>query len=174
MDYVDDAVFRDIEGVTPDWTNPNLPNPPIPRDEPIVTRIEGPWGVPWLDGQEDPFEPSGLLAPSKNPQIDEPDVGWSMPPGDYQGAFRTKGPVRAWGHEPSGGLWGDQALGRTMRFPVNVPDRYDANGVWVGDYRDQLAYNVAVNKMPSFTDTDAIEDLVTWEPPKFGGYGAVS
>jgi hypothetical protein len=169
---MDDATFRDIEGVDPGWTDPNQPNPPIPRDGPIVTRIEGPWGVPYVDGLEDPFEPTGLLAPSKDPQMDQPDIGWQMGPGDYEGAFRTRGPVRAWGHEISGGIWGDQALGRTMRFPVNIPDRYDVNGVWVGDYRDQLAYNLAVNNLPQFTEANAVEDLVTWEPPKFAGYEA--
>lgn len=171
--YMDeeDFVWRDLPATDPGWESPDTPNPPIPRTQPIETRIEGPWGLPWMEGLEQPNAPTGLSRPSKDPQIDQPDVGGVIGPGPYRGEYRTRGPVEAWGHEPSGGVWGDQAIGRTMRFPVNIPDRYDANGVWVGDYRDSLAQTVAVNNMPSFTEANAIEDLITWVPPSFSGYG---
>ena len=161
------STWRDIEGVDPAWNQPNEPNPPLPRSEPIVTRFEGPWGVPWIEGLEDPKSPSGLTAPTVNPGLDTPDVGWDMPPGDYRGEYRTRGPVQAWGHETSGGLWGNQAVGRTMRFPANIPDRYDANGVWVGDYRDSLAAQLIANQTPAFSDVNTIEDLVSWTGPEY-------
>jgi hypothetical protein len=95
-----------------------------------------------------------------------------MGPGDYRGEYRTQGPVQAWGLEPSGGLLGNQAIGRVMRFPVNVPERYDANGVNVGDYRDLLAGAIAANNAPTFTDANVIEDLVTWTGDQpFAGWG---
>jgi hypothetical protein len=162
--------WRDLEGNQPEYNSGDKPNPPL-TSEPITTRIEGPWGLPWLDGLEDPAAPTGLTVTSPNPQIDQPDIGGVIGPGDFEGAFRTRGPVQAWGLEPSGGLWGDQAIGRTMRFPVNIPDRYDANGVWVGDYRDSLAGQLAANAQPAFTETDSVEDLITWVPPSFTGYG---
>lgn len=169
--YAEASTWRDLEGVTPAWLDAELPDPPLPRSEPITTRIEGPWGVPWIDGLEDPNASSGLSHPSPNPGLDTPDIGWVMPPGDYRGEYRTRGPVQQFGHEVSGGLWGDQALGRTMRFPANIPDRYDANGVWVGDYRDSLASQLEANSQPAFSDVNTIDDLVTWTgPPKFAGW----
>lgn len=163
--YEELSVWRDLEGVGPGsvtW-NPDGPNPTIPRDATINARLEGPWGLPWIEGLEDPNASSGMVSPSPNPQIDQPDVGWKMGPGDYEGAFRTRGPIQAWGHEVSGGLWGDQALGRTMRFPANIPDRYDANGVWVGDYHDLLAATLQANEVPMFADEiGGIEALVQW------------
>ena len=164
-------VWRDLPATNPGWESGDTPNPPIPRSEPIETRLEGPWGLPWMDGLETPSIPTGLLKPSPDPQMDRPDVGGVIGPGAYQGAFRTRGPVQAWSHEPSGGLTGDQAIGRTMRFPVNVPDRYDAAGVWVGDYRDLLAGQLIANNQPTFTEANSIEDLISWVPPRFAGYG---
>lgn len=167
--------WRDLEGNDPRWPMgaPNQPSPPLPRNAPIITAIDGPWGLPWLEGLEDPDASSGLLRPSKNPQIDEPDVGWTMPPGAYRGEYQTLGPVQPWGLEPSGGLTGDQAVGRTMRFPVNIPDRYDANGVNVGDYRDLLAGALDANNAPTFTDTNVVDDLVYWDGSRpFTGWGS--
>jgi len=164
------STWRDIEAVDPSWDQPNEPNPPIPA-EPITTRLEGPWGVPWIDGLEDPTATTGLARPSQEPSMPVVDTGWEMPPGDYRGEYRTRGPIQAFGHEVSGGLWGDQAIGRTMRFPINIPDRYDANGVWVGDYRDSLAAQLAANDSPAFSDYNSIDDLVTWTgPPAFAGW----
>lgn len=166
--------FRDLIGEDPRWPMgaPDQPNAPLPRNEPVTTRIEGPWGIPYIEGLEDPNASTGLLNPSPNPAYEVPDVGWSMPPGDYAGEYRTLGPVQQFGHEVSGGLTGDQAIGRTMRFPVNVPDRYDANGVNVGDYRDLLAGALAANNLPTFSDTAVIEDLVLWPGDAgFGGWG---
>jgi hypothetical protein len=104
--------------------------------------------------------------------MDTPDVGWQALPADYRGEYRTRGPVVAFGHEVSGGLQGDQAVGRTMRFPINIPDRYDANGVHVGDYRDLLAVSLEMNKVDTFSDTDRIDDLVSWTgpDPQFHGW----
>ncbi len=165
--------WRDLEGEDPRYPlgAPDQTGPPIPAT-PVVTAIEGPWGLPWVDGLEEPTVPTGLLRPSAEPQMDTPDVGWAMLPGPYRGEYRTLGPVRAWGLEPSGGLGGDQAVGRTMRFPVNIPERYDANGVHVGDYRDLLAGQLAVNAAPSFTDANVIDDLVLWDGRQdFAGWG---
>lgn len=168
-----DATWRDLEGNDPRWDvgAPDQPAPPL-SSVPIITAIEGPWGLPWLDGLEDPSATTGLLKPSPDPQIDRPDVGWVMPPGAYRGEYRTLGPVQQFGLEPSGGLSGDQAIGRTMRFPVNVPERYDANGVNVGDYRDLLAGSLAINNAPTFTDENIITDLVQWDGKQpFAGWG---
>jgi hypothetical protein len=165
--------WRDLEGTDPRTPlgAPDQPSPPIPST-PIVTAIDGPWGLPWIDGLEEPGAPSGLLRPSPEPQIDTPDVGWTMPPGAYRGEYRTQGPVQQWGLEPSGGLGGDQAVGRTMRFPVNIPERYDVNGVNVGDYRDLLAGQLAMNNAPTFTDANVIDDLVLWDGNQpFAGWG---
>jgi hypothetical protein len=76
-----------------------------------------------------------------------------------------------WGHEVSGGWDGDQEIGRIMRFPANIPERYDANGVWVGDYRDLLAVSLERDQVPAFTDTTSVAQLLQWEPAAtFGGW----
>lgn len=164
-----DFTWRDLEGENPDWGNsPNEPDPPIPHDLPIYTPgvgDNGPWGMPWIDGLENPDAVISGIQSSPDPQIDRPDVGAVMGPGDYRGEYRTLGPVRAWGLEPSGGWSGDQAIGRMMRFPANIPERYDANGVYVGDYRDILASTMAAQNRPAFTDTNVVEDLVQWMGP---------
>jgi hypothetical protein len=169
-----DSTWRDIEGVAVEpGDSGNYPDPPLPRNAPITTDFEGPWGIPYLDGLESPFAATDQFTPSPEPQIDKPDVGWAMGPGDYRGEYRTLGPVQAWGHEVSGGWFGDQAVGRIMRFPANIPERYDANGVNVGDYRDLLAGSIAANKVPMFTDTNIIDDLVTWTgDDTFSGWGS--
>lgn len=163
--------FRDLEGVEPVYNEGDKPDPALPRNDTITTRLEGPYGIPWIEGFENPDAATGLK-PTAYPQMDIPDVGGVMGPGAYRGEYRTLGPVRAFGLEPSGGWNGDQAIGRIMRFPANIPDRYDANGVYVGDYRDSLAAAMAVNSMPTFTDQTVIEDLVGWTgPAEFGGWG---
>lgn len=169
-----DWTYRDLEGNDPRWPvgAPDLPNAPIPRDAPIITALEGPWGLPWVEGLENPSAPS-MPKPSADPQMDQPDIGWAMGPGAYRGEYRTLGPVQQFGLEPSGGLSGDQAVGRTMRFPVNIPDRYDVNGVNVGDYRDLLAGTIDMNNLPSFTDMNVVEDLVYWDGNQpFAGWGS--
>jgi hypothetical protein len=62
-------------------------------------------------------------------------------------------------------------MGRIMRFPANIPERYDANGVNVGDYRDLLAQTLAANSLPNFTDTEVLTNLVQWNGPAvFNGW----
>jgi hypothetical protein len=171
----DIGTFRDLEtGVDPAWGEPenakaDLGDGSLPGS-PINTRLEGPWGIPWWEGLEDPTSPSGLaFTESPNPTYPNESVGAEPLPGAYDGAYRTVGPVQAWGHEPSGGLWGDQALGRIMRFPANIPERYDDQGVWSGDWRDDLAASVAANDAPLVTDGDITTSLLQW-PNVWGRY----
>jgi len=163
-----DGVWRDLEtGVNPLYDNPedahaanDLPGTP---PEPIYTRLEGPWGLPWYDAVEDPYKAIDI------PQTNDPlpwspneDVGGQARIGAFEGAFRTRGPVRAWGHEPSGGLSGDQALGRIMRFPANIPERYDPYGVFNTDPRDDLAAAMEYGDLPYQSDTGVTMNLLQW------------
>lgn len=163
------GTWRDLAtGQDPYWSDPEemLNDRGIVIDEPIVTRLEGPYGLPYWEGLDDPTAPTGLTGESPNPSYPNESVGGRMGPGGYEGAYRTSGPVQAWGHEPSGGLYGDQAIGRIMRFPANIPERYDVNGVSAGiDYRDQLAAAMLANTAPVVTDSDVTNELVY-----FGGY----
>lgn len=171
--------WRYLEGVDPEPANSgSLPDLPL-TSEPVYTPAvgnNGPWGMPWMDGLEDPNATITGLGLSPNPQVDTvsgQDVGGVIGPGDYRGEYRTRGPVQAWGLEASGGWNGDQAIGRMMRFPANIPERYDANGVNVGDYRDILASTIQMNNYPTFTDNNVIDDLVQWTGPDntFAGWG---
>ena len=167
-----DSVWRTIEGENPERSNSgDFPDPPIPGTPIYTSGLEdGPWGVPWLDGLENP-DAAARMAPSPDPQMDVPDIGWKALPGAYEGAYRTRGPVMQWGHEVSGGWDVDQEIGRIMRFPANIPERYDANGVWVGDYRDLLAVSLERDQVPAFTDTTSVAQLLQWEPAAtFGGW----
>jgi hypothetical protein len=174
MMFEDTGTWRDLAtGVNPEWAEPDLADgatdqPGIPTDEPVHTRVEGPWGIPWWEGMEDPFAPTGLLS-SPDPTYPEEDIGKASIVGAYEPAFRTHGPVQAWGHEPSGGLTGDQAIGRIMRFPANIPDRYDSNGVWNLDYRDQLAMALQWNAVPDVNDNTINTSLVQWPYQPNGG-----
>lgn len=162
------GTWRDLEtGVDPGWLNPEevdgaFDNPGTPP-EPIHTRIEGPWRIPWYDGLEDPFYPTNLpLLSSPNPTYPVEDIGAEPIVGAYDGAYRTLGPVGAWGHEPSGGLGGDQAIGRIMRFPANIPSRYDQNGVFQGDYRDELIATLDYGNPPIVSDAEVTTSLTQW------------
>lgn len=160
------GTWRDLAtGTDPVWATPTDADGATDAagdpGAPINTRLEGPWGLPWFDGQENPFVVSGLTS-SPNPTYPNEDVGAQPIVGAYEGAFRTHGPVVAWGNEPSGGLSGDQAIGRIMRFPANIPDRYDPNGVWNIDYRDELAQVLANNGQGDVTDTEVNTSLVQW------------
>ncbi len=165
------GTWRDLHtGVDPVWYDPTLADGATDQagdpGEPVDTRLEGPWGLPWFEGLENPFTDSGLpLISSMNPTYPEEDVGKLPIVGAYEGAFRTHGPVVAWGLEPSGGLGGDQAIGRIMRFPANIPDRYDPNGVWNVDYRDELAATIAANAQPYVTDDDVTASLLSFPLP---------
>lgn len=163
-----DCVYRDLDtGVDPQWATPenvdgaldDAGDPGVP----ITTRLEGPWGLPWIEGLETPNAPTGLLSsPNPLPWSPNEDVGKEALPGAYQGAFRTSGPIRAWGHEPSGGLGGDQAIGRIMRFPANIPDRYDRYGVWNTDYKDELQAAIEMNDQPYVDDAAVTTSLLLW------------
>lgn len=173
MSYEDTGVWRDLAtGVDPMWGNPQDADGALDAagtpPEPIHTRLDGPWGLPWWDGLEDPTSPTGLpFRESPNPSYPDESIGAKPLPGAYEPAVRTVGPVRAFGHEPSGGLSGDQAVGRIMRFPANIPDRYDPNGVWNLDYRDELAASIAANESPLITEAEATTSLLLW--PNVGG-----
>ncbi len=163
-----DGVWRDVyTGVNPEWSTPEENNGandgPGTPPEPIATRLEGPWGMPYWDGLEDPYALfDGPVSP--NPQAWSPneDVGSEPRKAAYEGAYRTRGPIQAWGHEPSGGLFGDQALGLIMRFPANVPERFDPYGVWNTDVRDDLAGGMAMDNLPYSNDTEVTTNLLQW------------
>lgn len=169
----DTGVWRDLNtGVDPNWGDPENADGALDSagdpGEPISTRLDGPWGLPWWEGLEDPTSPTGLpFTESPNPTYPNESVGASAISGAYEGAYRTHGPVYAWGLEPSGGLTGDQAIGRIMRFPANIPDRYDPDGVWNVDYMDELAAAIAANDQPIITDAQTTTSLLLW--PNVGG-----
>jgi len=163
-----DGAWKDLEtgvnpeGVTPEEANGANDGPGIPT-EPIYTRLEGPWGLPWWDATEDPLNIIDVAqSPEPLPWSPQEDVGGRPRIGAYEGAYRTRGPVQAWGHEPSGGLWGDQALGRIMRFPANIPERFDAYGVWNTDIHDDLAASMDNADLPYQTDTVVTTNLLQW------------
>lgn len=173
MDYmIGYGAIRDIDtGVDPVWDEPTeadgaLDEGSIP-DEPIATRLEGPWGYPYFEGLEDPYTLVGDIPLTADPLPWSPSEGTSevgnLPRvGAYEGAFRTIGPVTAWGHEVSGGLDGDQALGRIMRFPANIPERYDPYGVFDTDYRDDVALALDLDNLPYYDDASVTSSLLNW------------
>lgn len=168
-DIADVGTWRDLNtGTNPLWFDPEWADgandQPGDPGGPIPTRLDGPWGLPWWDGFEDPNWQSMLESyvtpmPTTDPN---PTIGEKPLPGAFEGAFRTLGPVQAWGLEPSGGLEGDQAIGRIMRFPANIPDRYDPNGVWNVDYRDELAAVIEFNGQGYVQDEVVTTSLVQW------------
>lgn len=159
-----EGVWRDLNtGINPNFGDPEwadgATDQPGDFGEPITTRLEGPWGLPWFEGIEDPKAVSGLFS-SPNPSYPYEDLGAEPIVGAYEPAVRTLGPVQAWGHEPSGGIYGDQAIGRIQRFPANIPERYDRNGVWNIDYRDELAAVLAYGNQPIVSDAEVTTSLV--------------
>jgi len=175
--YVDnnpwDGTWRDLEtGTDPAWDNPeeadganDAAGTPA---EPIYTRLPNAVGLPWWDAVEDPLAIHGLAA-SPNPQVWSPyeDVGSVPIVGAFEGAFRTRGPIQAFGHEPSGGLAGDQAIGRIMRFPANIPERFDPNGVFNTDIRDDLSAAMMYDDLEYQTEAQITTNLLQW-PNVFG------
>lgn len=163
-----DGTWRDLAtGVNPEWMNPEEANaandgPGTPAF-PIYTRLEGPWGLPWWDGAEDPYcQVQVAQSPNPLPWSPNEDVGNQPRLGAYEGAYRTRGPVQAWGHEPSGGLFGDQALGLIMRFPANSPNRYDPYGVFTTDVKDDLAASMDIDDLAYVSDTSVTRNLLNW------------
>lgn len=169
-----DGAWRDLEGVNPVGFDIELADgatdqPGTPR-EPIYTRLEGPWQLPWWDASEDPYRRSDIpLSPNPLPWSPNEDVGVLPRLSTYEGAFRSRGSVGAWGHEVSGGLSGDQAIGLIMRFPANAPDRFDAYGVWNTDIRDDLAAGMDNEDLPYRSDRSVSAGLLQW-PSNVGGY----
>lgn len=164
-------------GTKPEWQWPEnadaaLDQVPIPV-EPIETDLDGfeggPAGsLPWWDASEDPHAGTGFYA-SMDPTYPYEDIGGRAIVGAYEPAVRSRGPVYPayTGYEPSGGLGGDQAIGRIMRFPANVPDRSDPynEGVWLGDYHDDLGIAVANNAQGEIPETEYTASILGW-----GGY----
>lgn len=169
-EYAGFGVWRDLDtGVDPVFGDPTLADgaldqPGIPM-LPVYTRPDGPNNLPWFEGIENPYAETGLME-SPNPTYPQEDVGAQPIVGAYEGAYRTHGPVRAWGMEPSGGWYGDQAFGRIMRFPANIPDRYDPFGVQMPDYRDELAASIAANNEPIISDAEVTTSLLLY--PDYG------
>jgi hypothetical protein len=128
---------------------------------PIRTDLPGPGSAPWYEGLEDPYADTGIpFLQSPDPKYPDESVGALPIVGAYDGTYRTVGSVQAWGHEPSGGLAGDQAYGRIMRFPVNSVSRYDSHGVKTGDYRDELAAAIAYNGQGEVTEAEYTTQLL--------------
>jgi hypothetical protein len=55
-----------------------------------------------------------------------------------------------------------------MRFPPNIPERYDRNGVWNIDYRDELAAVIAFGDQPIISEAEVTTSLVLG--PGYGEY----
>lgn len=171
------GTWRDLEtGVDPYWhswedadgATDQAGTPP----EPIYTRVEGPYGLPWWDALENVDAETGLFS-SPNPLDWSPreDEGAVAIVGAFEGAFQTNGPIVRFGHEVSGGMvdtdygiaMGDQMIGRIMRFPANIPERYDPNGVYSGaDYRDELVALIANGNAPIVSEAEVTTQLTLW------------
>jgi hypothetical protein len=140
------------------------PIPEVPWDLP-ESGLEGGAAMvlPWFDAQEDPVARTGMYA-SMDPTYPQQDIGGKSIVGAYEAAVRTQGPVYQWGHEVSGGLHGDQAEGRIMRFPANVPSRHDpmSDPVWQGDYRDELASAITNNAQGYTTESEYTASLLSY------------
>jgi hypothetical protein len=169
------GVWRELETGTKDeraWpenADASFDQTPIPQT-PIVTDLENYQGgpamvLPWFDAKENPQADTGLYA-SPDPTYPHWDVGGRSIVGAYEGAVRTRGPVYQFGHEVSGGLWGDQELGRIMRFPANIPSRYDPYNdyVWNGDQRDDMAQAVWNQQIHGPSDDEIYADLIGYAP----------
>lgn len=114
----------------------------------------GPGDTRWIEGLEDPSATVNA-PPSHDPQLPRPDIGAMPEQGAYEGAFRSVGPVRAWGYE-------DQALGRIMRFPVETPESWSANGVSSPAYLDEIAAALASNGRGQVTREEYTTSILTF------------
>ena len=164
------GTWRDLyTGANPHYDDPlnadgALDAPGTPG-EPIATRVEGGSAavLPYWEGLEDPGAETGLYAsPDPAPWVIHQDAGGAPIVGAYEGAFRTQGAASPhWGLNESGGLTGDQAMARIMRFPANIPDRSDPNGVTNADWLDLMAADVAHNGMGQVTENEYTTELIT-------------
>lgn len=168
------GAWRELQtGTKPEWQWPEnadaaFDQVPIPS-EPITTDLMNYQGgaamvLPWYDAKENPEAQTGMYS-SMNPTYPQQDIGGRSIVGAYEAAVRTRGPVYQWGHEVSGGLWGDQEMGRIMRFPANVPSRYDPYNEYVyqGDYRDELAAAIANNGQGITTENEYVSSILMYE-----------
>lgn len=156
----DSGVYRELfTGVTLDGPNDGgdeFGMAGIPAG-PITTKLPG--APAWYDGLEDPFTGPMLPLSELQPYADQ-TVGAQTPPGAYEGSFRTHGPVDGFGHEVSGGWWGDQAIGRRQKFSPYIPERYDRNGVQMPSYADELAAALAHNGMGVVSESEYTTSLL--------------
>lgn len=162
------GVWRGLDtGADLEWGNPEQADgandDPGTPPGPINTDLPFAVGLPYFEGLEDPYKRVELQL-SPNPQAWSPneDVGGMAMIGDYSGFYRTSGPIQAFGHEPSGGLDGDQAIGRIMRFPANAPERFDPYGVFNTDVRDDLQGAMDVDDMEFGTTAEITTNLLQW------------
>lgn len=150
------VIWRGLE-IGADADTPNVGPDSIPRH--VEDTFLPAAGFPWGDVQEDP-ETLTHVGITSDPMMDTPDIGNSPIVGAYDGAYATNGPIVHWGYEVSGGLDGDQALGRTMRFQNNGPERYDANGVQEPSYADELAARLAANGQGQISEAEFTTSLL--------------
>jgi hypothetical protein len=118
-------------------------------------------GFPWGDSLEDPeavYDPQ--IRFSQDPTVFDPTAGNAQIVGAFDGAYETRGPVVPFGYEVSGGLAGDQAYGRTMRFANNGPERYDPNGVQFPDWADELAASLYYNGQGFVSENESTTNLI--------------
>lgn len=129
---------------------------------PIETAFPYAVGVPYADSVYDiPFADWGSL-PVPDPQLSVPDQGAVAGIGAYDPSYaQTPGAVTQFGHEVSGGPYGDQALGKRMVFIPWIPERYDANGVQTESYADLVAAAVASQGYPTPDESSYMADLLT-------------
>lgn len=129
---------------------------------PIETAIPWAVGVPYTEGVYD--DPSAIQwggFASANPGLPIPDVGALPGVGAYDPQYSQTGAVQDFGHEVSGGPYGNQALGRRQTFIPYIPERYDANGVQTESYADLVAAAVASQGYPTPDESYFVPDLLT-------------
>lgn len=155
------TIWREFQGAPqgiPIWdATPSLDQAGIPS---VVEEVFLPaQGFPWGDAQEDPEAYTGLGF-TKDPEVFDPSGGNSQIVGAYEGAFQTQGPIVPFGYEVSGGMSGDQAIGRTMRFANNGPERYDPNGVQFPSWADELAASLYYNGQGLVSENESTTNLI--------------
>lgn len=159
MRYLHTGVSKELN--TLDESTPDLADgylPALPEDT-ILPNLS-----PWYDGHEDPYAyPAEMpFLQSPDPQYADVSVGAAMPVGAYDGTYYTRGPVSFGlsGMDESGGLSGDQALGRRMKFEPYIPERYDVDGITTPSYADELAAAIAANGQGQVSDAEMTTSLL--------------
>lgn len=151
-------IWRGLE-IGADADTPNVGPDSIPRHiEDTFLPAQGfPWGEV-LENPDEAYDPQIQL--TAYPQMDVPDLGVRNIVGAWDGVYGERGPVVPFGYEVSGGLSGDQALGRIMRFQNLGPERYDVNGVQEPSYADELAARLAANGQGQVSDAEFTTSLL--------------